>query len=99
MEQPASDKDPCFGVILSGAEGRHLRQCQQSSDTKLKLTTSSPQVSLFDSAQSSGTMGNGIAHVFAQHGYAVSLVDVNEAALKKALDTIAKNLDRQVAKG
>jgi 3-hydroxybutyryl-CoA dehydrogenase len=47
----------------------------------------------------SGTMGNGIAHVFAQHGYAVSLVDVNEAALKRALDTIAKNLDRQVAKG
>lgn len=47
----------------------------------------------------SGTMGNGIAHVFAQHGYSVSLVDVNEAALAKALDTIAKNLDRQVAKG
>ncbi len=47
----------------------------------------------------SGTMGNGIAHVFAQYGYAVSLVDINEAALKKALETIAKNLDRQVAKG
>ncbi len=47
----------------------------------------------------SGTMGNGIAHVFAQNGYNVSLIDVNEAALKKALDTIAKNLDRQVAKG
>ncbi len=47
----------------------------------------------------SGTMGNGIAHVFAQHGYAVSLVDINEAALQKALNTIAKNLDRQVAKG
>src|ERR1700755_1904784 len=47
----------------------------------------------------SGTMGNGIAHVFAQNGYAVSLVDVNEAALKKALETISKNLDRQVAKG
>lgn len=44
-------------------------------------------------------MGNGIAHVFAQYGYQVSLVDVNEAALKRALDTIAKNLDRQVAKG
>lgn len=47
----------------------------------------------------SGTMGNGIAHVFAQHGYAVSLVDINEAALQKALNTISKNLDRQVAKG
>jgi 3-hydroxybutyryl-CoA dehydrogenase len=47
----------------------------------------------------SGTMGNGIAHVFAQNGYQVSLVDINETALKKALDTIAKNLDRQVTKG
>jgi 3-hydroxybutyryl-CoA dehydrogenase len=47
----------------------------------------------------SGTMGNGIAHVFAQNGYQVSLVDVNEKALAKALETIAKNLDRQVGKG
>jgi 3-hydroxybutyryl-CoA dehydrogenase len=47
----------------------------------------------------SGTMGNGIAHVFAQFGYAVSLVDINEAALQKALATISKNIDRQVAKG
>lgn len=47
----------------------------------------------------SGTMGNGIAHVFAQFGYAVNLVDINEAALQKALATITKNLDRQVQKG
>lgn len=47
----------------------------------------------------SGTMGNGIAHVFAQNNYKVNLVDVNEGALKKALDTIARNLDRQVTKG
>ena len=47
----------------------------------------------------SGTMGNGIAHVFAQNNYNVSLVDVNEKALNKALETIAKNLDRQVSKG
>jgi 3-hydroxybutyryl-CoA dehydrogenase len=46
----------------------------------------------------SGTMGNGIAHVFAQNGYSVSLIDISEPALKKALDTITKNLDRQVAK-
>ena len=46
-----------------------------------------------------GTMGNGIAHVFAQHGYAVNLIDTQSAALEKALQTIAKNLDRQVAKG
>jgi 3-hydroxybutyryl-CoA dehydrogenase len=47
----------------------------------------------------SGTMGNGIAHVFAQFGYSVSLVDISEPALQKALATIAKNIDRQVAKG
>jgi 3-hydroxybutyryl-CoA dehydrogenase len=46
-----------------------------------------------------GTMGNGIAHVFAQSGYTVHLVDVNAAQLEKALGTIAKNLDRQVSKG
>ncbi len=47
----------------------------------------------------SGTMGNGIAHVCAQQGFAVSLVDVQQASLDKALVTIAKNLDRQVSKG
>ena len=45
-----------------------------------------------------GTMGNGIAHVFAQYGFAVSLIDVSDAALDKAMKTIAGNLDRQVAK-
>lgn len=47
----------------------------------------------------SGTMGNGIAHVFAQHGYTVSLIDISEDALKKAMATIDKNLSRQVEKG
>lgn len=47
----------------------------------------------------SGTMGNGIAHVFAQYGYQVNLIDVNPEALKRAMETIAKNLDRMVAKG
>ena len=47
----------------------------------------------------SGTMGNGIAHVFAQFGYSVNLVDISEPALQKALATIAKNIDRQVTKG
>ncbi len=46
----------------------------------------------------SGTMGNGIAHVFAQSNYKVSLIDISEDALKKALATIEKNLDRQVSK-
>ncbi|MHC2992029.1 3-hydroxybutyryl-CoA dehydrogenase [Pontibacter sp. HJ8] len=47
----------------------------------------------------SGTMGNGIAHVFAQNGFPVSLIDISEEALKKALATISKNLDRIIAKG
>ncbi len=47
----------------------------------------------------SGTMGNGIAHVFAQYGYQVNLIDVNPDALQRALDTIGKNLDRMVSKG
>lgn len=45
-----------------------------------------------------GTMGNGIAHVFAQHGFSVNLIDVQQTQLDKALQTISKNLDRQVAK-
>ena len=45
-----------------------------------------------------GTMGNGIAHVFAQNGFKVNLVDVSEEALKKAINTISKNLDRMISK-
>ncbi|MFT5724579.1 MAG: 3-hydroxybutyryl-CoA dehydrogenase [Bacteroidia bacterium] len=47
----------------------------------------------------SGTMGNGIAHVFAQNGYNVNLIDIKDEALQKAIATISNNLDRQVAKG
>lgn len=46
-----------------------------------------------------GTMGNGICHVFAQKGFNVNMVDVSRAALDKALAKIAKNMDRQIAKG
>jgi 3-hydroxybutyryl-CoA dehydrogenase len=46
-----------------------------------------------------GTMGNGIAHVFAQNGFTVNLIDVNVAQLEKAVQLIEKNLDRQIAKG
>ncbi|PWL31956.1 3-hydroxybutyryl-CoA dehydrogenase [uncultured Roseivirga sp.] len=46
----------------------------------------------------SGTMGNGIAHVFAQSGFKVNLVDISQDALDKALKTIEKNLDRMLAK-
>ncbi|MGC6525757.1 MAG: 3-hydroxyacyl-CoA dehydrogenase family protein [Flavobacteriaceae bacterium] len=45
-----------------------------------------------------GTMGNGIAHTFAQNGYRVQLIDVNETALSIAIQTITKNLDRMVQK-
>lgn len=45
-----------------------------------------------------GTMGNGIAHVFAQSGFAVTLIDISAAALEKALATINRNLDRLVVK-
>ena len=46
-----------------------------------------------------GTMGNGIAHVFVQSGFSVTLIDINAGQLEKAIQTISKNLDRQVAKG
>ena len=45
-----------------------------------------------------GTMGNGIAHTFAQKNYQVTLIDVNEQSLEKAVSTISKNLDRMVSK-
>ncbi|HMU13660.1 MAG: 3-hydroxybutyryl-CoA dehydrogenase [Bacteroidetes bacterium] len=46
-----------------------------------------------------GQMGNGIAHVFAQSGHTVTLIDIAQASLDKGLGTIGKNLDRQVSKG
>ena len=46
-----------------------------------------------------GQMGNGIAHVFAQSGHHVTLIDISQAGLDKGVATITKNLDRQVAKG
>jgi 3-hydroxybutyryl-CoA dehydrogenase len=46
-----------------------------------------------------GTMGNGIVHVFAQHGHDVTLIDLDRGALDRALGAIARNLDRQVKKG
>src|SRR5699024_10791463 len=45
-----------------------------------------------------GTMGNGIAHTFAQYGYRVHLIDISEEGLKKGMATISKNLDRMVKK-
>ena len=45
-----------------------------------------------------GTMGNGIAHVFAQSGFNVHLFDISEAALERAISTITKNMDRQISK-
>lgn len=45
-----------------------------------------------------GTMGNGIAHVFAQHGFNVALIDIDEKRLKNGLKNIEKNIDRQILK-
>ncbi|MGJ5642070.1 3-hydroxyacyl-CoA dehydrogenase family protein [Formosa sp. S-31] len=45
-----------------------------------------------------GTMGNGIAHTFAQNGFKVNLIDISEASLEKGLETISRNLDRMIAK-
>ncbi len=47
----------------------------------------------------SGTMGNGIAHVFAQYGYKVYLIDINNTILDKAINTISSNFDRMIKKG
>jgi 3-hydroxybutyryl-CoA dehydrogenase len=46
-----------------------------------------------------GQMGNGIAHVFAQSGFPVTMIDISRDALARGRDTISKNLDRQVKKG
>lgn len=46
-----------------------------------------------------GTMGNGIAHVFAQNGYSVNLIDISQNALEKGLSNISRNLDRMISKG
>src|SRR5690625_4574738 len=45
-----------------------------------------------------GTMGNGIAHVFAQHGYKVNLIDISEESLTRGMQAISKNLDRMVSR-
>jgi len=47
----------------------------------------------------SGTMGNGIAHLFSQYGFQVSMIDIHQDALDKAMVTIGKNFDRQIGKG
>jgi len=47
----------------------------------------------------SGTMGNGIAHVFAQNGFSVALIDIKQDALERAVNTISSNLDRMMSKG
>lgn len=64
----------------------------------IKLASNSIQMK-YIAVIGSGTMGNGIAHTFAQHGYKVNLIDINADALAKAIATITKNLDRQIDKG
>ena len=64
-------------------------------DTRISLLGGSGVVAVIGA----GTMGNGIAHVFAQAGFIVTLIDVNAVQLEKAILTIGKNFDRQIAKG
>ena len=64
-------------------------------DTRTSLLGGSGVVAVIGA----GTMGNGIAHVFAQAGFIVTLIDVNAVQLEKAIVTIGKNFDRQIAKG
>jgi 3-hydroxybutyryl-CoA dehydrogenase len=72
-----------------------MSDTQNNSDTKNPLLGGRGAVAVIGA----GTMGNGIAHVFAQAGFSVTLIDVNAAQLEKAIATIAKNFDRQIAKG
>ena len=64
-------------------------------DTRISILGGSGVVAVIGA----GTMGNGIAHVFAQAGFIVTLIDVNAVQLEKAIVTIGKNFDRQIAKG
>jgi 3-hydroxybutyryl-CoA dehydrogenase len=64
------------------------------SEHNILLKTGTGRVSVIGA----GTMGNGIAHVFAQNGFAVNLIDVNPSQLQRAFATITKNLERQVSK-
>ena len=73
-----------MGRILSQSIGKHSMGSDQ-----IKSVT----------VVGAGTMGNGIAHVFAQHGYAITLHDVKQDLVDRGLATIRTNLDRQVKKG
>lgn len=78
----------------------------QTQDTPVKLEHAGINENVQDMLQKiktvtvigSGTMGNGICHVFAQSGFKVHMMDINQSALDKAIATIGKNMDRQVAK-
>ena len=72
-----------------------MNKSTNNSDTKNPLLGGRGAVAVIGA----GTMGNGIAHVFAQSGFAVTLIDVSAVQLEKAVATISKNFDRQVAKG
>src|SRR4030095_12275460 len=75
-----------------------LQKLRLGAGENLKFQTNTGGFMSKISVIGAGTMGNGIAHVFAQHGFEVHLIDVSEQQLEKAIKTISKNLDRQVAK-
>lgn len=81
-------KSPNLKISKSEIRHHHIRHQTSHDITMIKKV----------SVIGAGTMGNGIAHVFAQHGFIVNLVDVSSTQLDKAIATITKNLDRQLSK-
>src|SRR5690606_29535797 len=87
-----------------GTRGRVARALRDVPDTVLPVQAAirpHGELSMSDriAVVGAGQMGNGIAHVFAQSGYQVTMIDVSEVALQRGHSAIARNMDRQVKKG
>jgi 3-hydroxybutyryl-CoA dehydrogenase len=80
-------------------EGRLQKEIERAHPVEVRALSETIPYMKHVSVIGAGAMGNGIAHVFAQQGFDVTLVDLSYAQLDKAMATITKNLDRQVAKG
>src|SRR2546426_7404689 len=90
-----------MGLMSSAGIGIELTQ--RLPKQKVMMTTMTKRIETMSirtvAVLGAGTMGNGIAHVFARAGYKVILRDVERKYLERAMDTINKNLDREVKKG
>src|SRR3954471_13259226 len=95
-------RDPTGSREVRGdqrAERARPRECSRVSPTSTDDVHESHMSNDKIAVLGAGQMGNGIAHVFAQAGFPVTMIDVSRDALAKGRDTIAKNLDRQIKKG